>query len=121
MKIFSGIVRKHKGRGKTLGFPTANIDVNEDAAEGVFVGYTRIHGELLPSLIFIGAPKTFSETKKRLEAHILDFDDGDLYGKRIEVKILEKIRDNRKFDSEKKLIEQMERDKLAARHFFKYN
>lgn len=117
--IFRGIVNKYSGRGRDLGYPTANIDVPADAEEGVFFGYTTILPERSrrPSLIFIGVPETFGGTTKRLETHILDFS-GDLYGKEIELQILKKLRDNQKFESAEALIEQMKIDELAARKYF---
>jgi riboflavin kinase/FMN adenylyltransferase len=127
---FLGIVQRSKGRGKVLGFPTANIEVDKNAEEGVFIGFTSIisspHEERMPegqerlnlkSIIFIGAPKTFGETEKKLEVYILDFE-GDLYGKEIEVELKKKLRENVKFDSKEKLIEQMKEDETAARTFF---
>ena len=75
-------------------------------------------GELLPSLIFIGAAETFGETEKKVEAHILDWH-GDLYGKNLEVQIIKKIRDNKKFSSKESLIEQMKKDETNAKQYFK--
>lgn len=141
--IFKGLVKKQTGRGRKLGYPTANIEVPADAEEGVFVGYTRIlspfpspppqgegkekeflplegGGEVgvkLPSIIFIGAPETFGETDKRLETYILDWE-GDLYGRTIEVEIIKKLRENEKFESEAALTEQMKIDESKARRYF---
>ena len=117
-KSIRGIVKKRKGLGRKLGYPTANIEVDADADEGVFVGYTRIKNSTLPSIIFIGAPEMFGDKEKRLESHIFDFD-GDLYGKEIEVEIIKKLRDNRKFESAEALVEQMKVDEKQARGYFK--
>ena len=130
MMKFSGIVKKHLGRGKALGFPTANIDVEEEIEEGIYVGHARIYnaplpplklrggeGELLPALIFIGAPKTFGETDKKAEIYLLDFA-GGLYGKELEVELLEKLRDNQKFASAEDLVRQMRNDETQARKYF---
>lgn len=116
-KIYKGVVKKNKGLGKKLGYPTANLEVGKHAEEGIFVGRVKIENTKLPSVIFIGAPQTFGEKEKRLEAHILDFK-GDLYGKEIEVEIVKKLRDNIKFNSAQELIEQIKKDELAAREHF---
>lgn len=125
----AGVVKKHLGRGKTLGFPTANIEIENDIEDGIYVGLTRIHnsplspltlrgerGEL-PSLIFIGAAQTFGESQRRAEVYILDFA-GELYGQEIEVELIRKIRDNIKFDAQDDLVEQMKQDEAVAREYF---
>ena len=114
MKI-RGIVHKHKGNGRKFGYPTANIECPTDLEEGVFVGRTTLDGEPLPSFVFVGAAEPLGETNKRLESHIFDFEDRYLYGEEITVEILDKIRDNKIFDSVKELLEQMKRDETEAR------
>ena len=121
IRKISGIVERHLGRGTKLGFPTANIPVAKDMHEGVFVGVVKIGARKYHATTFIGAPETFGEKKKRAETNILDFN-GDLYGKRIEVELIRKIRDNKKFGSAKELINQMKKDEKFARNYFKgYN
>jgi len=128
--VITGIVKRHKGRGKTLGFPTANLEIDKNAEEGIFLGFTRINnapqpflrlrrgeGEILPSLIFIGASKTFGETDKKAEIYILGFA-GDLYGKELKVELVKKLRENVKFNSKEELIEQMREDERLAREYF---
>ncbi|TSA45337.1 hypothetical protein D4R52_02680 [bacterium] len=119
MNKFSGIVKKHIGRGKTLGFPTANLEIDGGAEEGVYCGFVVLVPEqsTRPSLIFIGAPKTFGETDKKAEVFILDFS-GDLYDKELKVELVKKLRGNIKFESQEKLIEQMKEDEKKARLFF---
>jgi riboflavin kinase/FMN adenylyltransferase len=114
---YSGTVKKSRGRGKKMGFPTANIEVASDAPEGIFVAWTTINDESYPSLFFIGSAKTFGERKKWGEAYLLDFG-GELYGIEIHVKILEKLRESRGFDSEEELVKEMERDEERAREYF---
>jgi FAD synthase len=114
---FSGVVKKNLGRGTKLGFPTANIDVPENAEDGLYVGLANKK----PALVFIGSSKTFDETDRKAEIYILDFI-GDLYGQEIEVELLKKLRENKKFESEQALIDQMKQDEQVAREFFKdYN
>ncbi|MBX4187115.1 MAG: adenylyltransferase/cytidyltransferase family protein [Candidatus Doudnabacteria bacterium] len=112
-----GIVKQHMGRGTRLGFPTANLDIIRDVAEGVYLAMTDIDGLEYPSLAFSGPAKTFGETEKLFEVYILDWEK-DLYGKEIAVDIIKRLRDVQKFDSKEDLIAQMKRDEEAAREYF---
>lgn len=114
MKI-SGTVKKHKGRGKKLGFPTTNIEIGNRVKDGIYVG--TVGPMELPALVFIGAAKTFGEKKRWAEVYILDFDE-DIYGQKIEVELIKKIRGNEKFDSEAELVEQMREDAKVAKQYF---
>lgn len=114
---FSGIVKKHLGRGTSLGFPTANIDPPTGLEDGIYVG--TANGK--PALVFIGLAKTYNETERKAEIHILDFS-GDLYGESLDVETIQKIRENKKFYSEQDLVEQIHEDVKVARQFFEeYN
>ena len=71
----------------------------------------------MPSLIFVGAAVTFGETRRNAESHILDFT-GELYGREIELKLLEKIRESKKFGSPGEMVAQIiEDEKIARAHF----
>lgn len=114
---FRGIVKKGSDRGKSLGFPTANVEPPKDLEDGLYVGLANDY----PALIFVGANVTFNETDRRAEIYLLDFDE-DIYGHEIEIKILKKLREPIKFASSEDLIEQMKEDEKVAREFFKsYN
>ncbi len=118
---FSGIVKKHFGRGKELGFPTANTDAPAEIKDGLYLAWTAVlpdSAQRYESLAFIGSNETFDESERAAEIHILDFD-GDLYGKTIEVEIVQKLRPVIKFSSHKTLIHQMNNDVAEARRFFK--
>jgi len=114
---FSGIVEQNIGRGKELGYPTANVPVKRDTPEGIFLGYATVGKRRLPSLIFVGSPITFNESDKKGEVYILDFDE-DIYGQKIFVESLKKIRDNMIFDTQGELVEKMEEDENKARIYF---
>ncbi|MBP7967458.1 riboflavin kinase [Candidatus Woesebacteria bacterium] len=114
---FSGIVQRNLGRGRQLGYPTANIHISPNIPDGLFVGYTKIDDRSLPSLVFIGPNVTFGETDKKAEVFILDFNE-DIYGKEIQVEALKKLRDGIKFTTLDALIAQMKQDELEARKFF---
>lgn len=117
MYKFWGKVRTHQKRGKTLGFPTANVNLKKNIPEGIFISKTKIKNKFYPSLTFIGIAKTFDEKKFHAETYILDFNQ-NIYGEWIAVKLLKKIRDNKKFSSAQELITQMKKDEKEARKYF---
>lgn len=117
MDKFWGKVRKHNKRGKKLGFPTANINLSKKIPEGIYISKTNIEDSIYPSLTFIGTAKTFGEIKFHAETYILDFR-GDLYNKWISIKILKKLRENKKFNSVDNLVKQMKKDEQQAREYF---
>ena len=114
---FSGKVFRHTGRGKDLGYPTANIHIDPDTPEGIYVGYARITDNSYPALVFVGRPLTFGETDKKAEVYILDFDQ-NIYEINVDVSVLKKLRENIKFDSQEALIFQMQQDEKNARRYF---
>jgi len=116
MKI-TGIVLRNVGRGKKLGFPTANIAAPQDAKDGIYLGYTNFDAKRFPSLLFIGKAVTFDETKRFAESYILDFH-GDLYGKTVEMEFVEYVRDSRRFVSGEEMKKQIAEDERIARVFF---
>lgn len=115
---FSGVVEQNLGRGKELGYPTANIFVKKDIPEGIFLGYAVFGQRRLPSLVFVGSPITFGELDRKGEVYILDFDE-DIYGQNIKVECIHKIRDNMRFDTQEELVDKMNEDENKARAFFK--
>lgn len=124
---------RNKRNGTKFGYPTANIEIADKSMDGLFVGYTRLlktdddnvkkafGSRDLPSIIFVGAPETVHESWHRLESHILDFPLIDLYDSELEITIVDKLRDNEKFENVEKLIEQMNKDEQTAREWFVRN
>ena len=113
----AGKVVRGNQLGRTLGYPTANIRLagKLPALGGIFA--TRVHADGLadwPSASSLGTRPTVNGTERLLEAHLFDFD-GDLYGKRIEVEFVAKLRDELRFDNLDALTEQMHRDAEQAR------
>ena len=111
--------RVMRGRqlGRTLGFPTANLRFGGKTPplSGIFA--TRVHGvgaQPWPSVSSFGTRPTVDGVEPLLEAHLFDFD-GDLYGRRIEVEFVAKLREEEKFDTLPTLVEQMHRDAAQAR------
>lgn len=113
----SGCVVHGKHLGRTLGFPTANLRFGgkTPALSGIFAA--RVHGvgaQPWPAVSSLGTRPTVGGVEPLLEAHLFDFD-GDLYGRRIEVEFVAKLREEAKFDSLPALVAQMQRDAAQAR------
>ncbi len=108
-----GKVVRGAARGKRLKFPTANLTVSDATklipADGVYCGLTCVQGELLPTAISIGSNPTFPDATHTVEAHLIGFD-GDLYGRDMNLELVQRIRPQRKFESENELTGQIEKD-----------
>jgi riboflavin kinase/FMN adenylyltransferase len=102
--------------GRTLGVPTANIalEPTNRLAHGIYAVIARVDGRAFPAVASFGTRPTIDDGPPLLEVHLLDFD-GDLYGREMQVEFIERIRDERKFDSIPSLAAEMERDKKRAR------
>jgi riboflavin kinase / FMN adenylyltransferase len=112
-----GIVVRGEGRGRQLGYPTANVHSDKHVAvpaDGVYAGWAVLGDRRLKSAISVGTNPTFEGRKRTVEAFILDFDE-DIYGCDLGVEFVERIRGMEKFDSVDDLVEQMGRDVEKAR------
>lgn len=101
-------------RGNAIGFPTANIELDEKLAapgNGVYSTHVRINGELYLGVANIGTKPTFNRDRKKrnLEVHLLDFR-GDLYGEKIRVEFLRRLRNELRFNSVNDLVNQIQQD-----------
>jgi riboflavin kinase/FMN adenylyltransferase len=99
-------------RGRALGFPTANLDIESQQAlpgNGIYATITQVNGKRFPSATNVGTRPTFGEGKKMVETHLLQYK-GDLYGKEIRVEFVQKVRDEQRFPSPEELKIQMEKD-----------
>lgn len=108
-----GTVVAGDARGGTLGFPTANLRVPPNLlvpAFGIYAGAANEHR----AAISIGMNPHYGGRERRVEAHLLDFE-GDLYGERMIVELWRRLRDERAFDSEQDLIDQIALDVESAR------
>src|SRR5208283_3334489 len=112
----SGVVISGQRLGRTLGVPTANIalDPTTRLAHGIYAVVARVEGRAFPAVASFGTRPTVDDGPPLLEVHLLDFD-GDLYGREMQVEFIERIRDERKFDSIPSLVAEMGRDKERAR------
>lgn len=118
----SGKTVAFSGNGRKLGYPTANIQTKSTLKDGVYFGYADLaEHKNHPALIFIGEPLTIDDHKRRLEAHLLDIDDKDYYGEKLQVQIIYFHRGNKKFVSVDELIEAMHQDEEIARLWFRKN
>ena len=112
----SGRVISGQRLGRTLGVPTANIalEPTNRLAHGIYAVVARVGGGAFPAVASFGTRPTVDDGAPLLEVHLLDFD-GDLYGREMQVEFIERIRDERKFQSIPLLAAEMERDKKRAR------
>ena len=115
--MLSGSVKKGKGLGKQLEFPTANLHIDEPykliPKNGVYVVKATWDGKMLYGMMNIGFNPTVDGKKKSLEIHFFDFNE-DLYNRKIRVEMIERIRDEVKFDSLEALKEQLRKDKETS-------
>jgi riboflavin kinase/FMN adenylyltransferase len=117
-----GTVVRGDRRGRELGFPTANLEfdyVPALPALGIYLGTVAVPDRQVgpghPALVSVGVRPTFHEDGRVLvEVYLLDWD-GDLYGTRLQVELLERLREERRFDGVDALIRQMTLDEMDAR------
>ncbi|MEN9673515.1 MAG: riboflavin biosynthesis protein RibF [Planctomycetota bacterium] len=104
-------------RGRTIGFPTANLENIQTLLpiNGVYAGLCNIGNKTFATAVNIGPNPTFSELSQKVEAHLLDFE-GDLYDQTIEINFLEKIRNVKTFADKNALVQQLELDIQQTRH-----
>ncbi len=108
-----GDVSRGAGRGATIGFPTINLEGVDTLvpAEGVYAGVAWLGGDDRPhpAACNIGPNPTFGELSRKVEAHLIGFS-GDLYGQRVELDFLERLRPTRKFSGREELVAQIAAD-----------
>ncbi|MDH3339428.1 MAG: bifunctional riboflavin kinase/FAD synthetase [Gammaproteobacteria bacterium] len=113
----SGKIVKGKKVGRTLGYPTANVDLRrrQSAVLGIFaVRVSGLAGGPKDAVASVGTRPTFAGTKPLLEVHIFDFDE-DIYGEYIHVDFIARLRSEVKYDAVEELVAQMHRDADNAR------
>ena len=111
----SGTIIRGDGRGRELGFPTANIEPGEQLCppNGVYAIRAKLADRWLNGVVNIGIRPTFNGTKFQVESHFVNFDEV-IYGETIEIFFIEKIRSERKFSNMRALVQQIHRDIAVA-------
>lgn len=113
-----GKAAKGDQRGKTLGFPTANLVPDVEQAlppDGVYTARAFVVGRAYRAVTNIGVRPTFGDGKRLVEVHLLDFEERDLYGEELRVELVERLRGEVKFSGPGELVDQMKRDVEKAR------
>jgi riboflavin kinase/FMN adenylyltransferase len=113
----TGQVEKGDARGRTLGFPTANLIPNEEQAlpaDGVYACYAILAKQKYQGVLNIGVRPTFRGVQRLVEVHILDFS-GNIYGQELQVELIDRLRDEMKFPGPEELKVQMGKDVELAR------
>jgi len=123
--FLTGIVTKGKQLGRTIGIPTANLQIEENdkliPSNGVYVVKSIINDQIVFGMMNIGFNPTVAGNKLSVEVHYFDFD-GDLYDQELRVSVLKHLRSEQKFDSVALLKAQLEKDKESSLVFIKkYN
>jgi riboflavin kinase/FMN adenylyltransferase len=116
----SGEVLRGDGRGRDLGFPTANLSVENELipARGVYITRAHVLASSYSSVTNVGVRPTIGGSKRvTVETHLLEFDD-DVYDERMTVEFLHRLRDEVRFDDVAQLADQIARDRAATESFF---
>lgn len=123
MHSVEGVVVSGEGRGRGMGIPTANLEVPADSAmpsRGVYAGRAVLASGRSAAAVNIGVAPTFATAAEpratiRLEAFLLDHDGSDLYGQTMRVDFVERLRDERRFESKEALLAQIAEDIARVR------
>lgn len=110
--VLEGRVVRGDGRGRQLGFPTANVHLPPDKflpADGVYAVHAEIGGRRYPAVANLGMRPTFDGTRRSFEVHLLD-GGGDLYGRRLRAHLLHRVRGEKRFDGIEALKRQIAQD-----------
>jgi riboflavin kinase/FMN adenylyltransferase len=118
--MLTGKVNQGKGLGKQINYPTANIEIKEDykiiPKQGSYVVQSTINKKVVYGMMNIGMNPTVNGNEQTIEVHFFDFDK-DIYGKTIKIDLLDRIRDEEKFESIEALKLQLSKDKDTALKF----
>ncbi len=110
-------------RGRTIGFPTANVEVWSEQiipANGVYAGWAKIGDEVFKAVTNVGVRPTFDGDNVTVEAHLLDFN-RDIYGRQLEVTFEMRLRPEKKFNGIEELVAQIQSDADSARQYLDAN
>ncbi|MDY6833827.1 MAG: bifunctional riboflavin kinase/FAD synthetase [Chloroflexota bacterium] len=113
----NGEVVHGDSRGRTIGFPTANLEINSDQAvpaNGVYATKAFVEQQVYSSVTSIGNRPTFGGLKRTIEVYLLDFQ-GELYNSKLCIELLKRLREEQRFSSKEELVAQIECDVEQAR------
>lgn len=115
----TGTVVRGDGRGRGIGFPTANLKLKKEKqrpADGIYAAWAEVEGQTHPAVGHVGPRPTFPRATATIEVHLLDFPDRDLYEQSLKVQFVQKIRDIARFNSIAELVTAIQHDCVATRH-----
>lgn len=119
--MLSGIVVKGNQLGRTIGFPTANIQISENykliPKNGVYMVTAILNNKIIFGMMNIGVKPTLGENLMSIEVHLLHFSE-DIYGQEIQVNVIDRLRDEQKFESFEVLKSQLDMDKANTIRYF---
>jgi riboflavin kinase/FMN adenylyltransferase len=117
--FLDGTIVEGRKRGQTIGFPTANMVTENELIppHGVYATTMTIDGIVHGGVTNIGVRPTFDESETTIETHLLRYS-GDLYGRRVRLSFVQRLRDERRFDSVDALRAQIDADRRRAEHLF---
>ncbi len=118
MKSIRGKVQHGDARGKLLGVRTANINIHQPLREGVYVACATVERQCYDAIAFIGPAPTFNRKKRWLEVHLFNCNK-QLYGKWMNVQLLNFLRTNKKFSSVTQLKSAMKKDIAQTKKYLK--
>ena len=116
-EVTGEVIHGHGRGARLLGFPTANITIDNGLlvpAAGIYAVRVELRGQIYPAVANIGTCPTFDNQELSLEVYLLDFD-RDIYGERLAVQFVQRLRDERRFDDLPALVTQIKKDVAAAR------
>ena len=116
-EVTGEVIHGHGRGARLLGFPTANITIDNGLllpAAGIYAVRAELRGQIYPAVANIGTCPTFDNQELSLEVYLLDFD-RDIYGQRLAVQFVQRLRDERRFDDLPALVTQIKKDVAAAR------
>ncbi|MFV1885507.1 MAG: riboflavin biosynthesis protein RibF, partial [Balneola sp.] len=115
--MLNGLVIHGDERGRLIGFPTANLQPEHPdkilPKNGIYAVKVRVDGEWYNGMMNIGVRPTFDGLTKTLEVNIFEFDQF-IYGKTVQIRFFDRIRDEKKFNGMEELKQQLERDKIKS-------
>lgn len=118
--LLTGKIVKGQGVGRKINYPTVNLDIEEDykliPKKGVYIVRTLLNKEIVNGIMNIGFRPTVGGKGQTIEIHLLDFN-ADLYGSTMQIEVLHRLRDEKKFENIEELAEQISKDENSARNW----